>query len=82
MKLIFHIKNYSIDSYGRQDVDNVGSGTGYYITNGFAVPIKWVKQTRDGKTKYTYLDGTEVKVNDGNTWIQIEPVGQNLVVKE
>ena len=80
--ITYQVKNYSIDSYGRQDVDNVGSGTGYYITNGFAVPIKWVKQTRDGKTKYTYLDGTEVKVNDGNTWIQIEPVGQNLVVKE
>lgn len=78
--ITYQVKNYSIDSYGRQTLENIGSGTGYYITNGYAVPIKWSKKTREAQTKYTYLDGTEIQVNDGNTWIQIQPENQKLTI--
>ena len=37
------------------------------------IPIKWKKDSRSSQTKYTYEDGTELKVNDGNTFIQIVP---------
>lgn len=74
--IIQKISNYSIDSYGRQDLKNVGSGDGYYITNGYAVPITWTKNSRKEKTIYKFSDGTEVKVNDGNTYIQIQPINQ------
>ena len=76
--IIEKIKNYSFDSYGRQDLENIGTGEGYYITNGYAVPITWTKESRSSKTKYTYLDGTNVVVNDGNTWIQIMPIESNI----
>lgn len=72
--IIQKVKNYSMDSYGRQNLDNLGTGTGYYITNGYAVPIVWSKQSRSEQTKYKYQDGTEITVNDGNTFIQIEPI--------
>lgn len=78
--IVYQVKNYSVDSYGRQALNNVSSGTGYYITNGYAVPIKWSKKSRDAKTVYTYLDGTELILNDGNTWIQIEPSSQNMEI--
>ena len=68
------VKNTNLDSYGRQDLDTVSSGSGYYMTNGYALPISFEKQSRTGKTIYTYEDGTEVRVNDGNTFIQIIPV--------
>lgn len=71
--IIQKVENYSMDSYGRQDIKNLGSGEGYFITNGYAVPIFWAKESRSSQTKYTYLDGTEIVVNDGNTFIQIEP---------
>ena len=71
--IIEQVGNYSFDSEGRQDLENIGTGNGYYMTNGYAVPITWTKDSRSGKTKYAYLDGTELKVNDGNTWIQIQP---------
>ena len=76
--IIEKIRNYSFDSYGRQDLENIGTGEGYYITNGYAVPITWTKESRSSKTKYTYLDGTNVVVNDGNTWIQIIPINSNI----
>lgn len=75
--IIQKIYNFSMDSYGRQDMNNVGTGEGYFITNGYAVPITWSKNSRKEKTIYKYLDGTELKVNDGNTFIQIQPSSQN-----
>lgn len=72
--IIMKVENYSIDSYGRQNLNNIGSGTGYFITNGYARPITWEKASRSDKTVYKYLDGEEIIVNDGNTFIQIEPM--------
>lgn len=72
--IIQKVRNYSIDSYGRQTLNNIGNGTGYYITNGYAIPITWSKASRSAQTKYQYQDGTEITVNDGNTFIQIEPI--------
>lgn len=50
------------------NLNNIGSGAGYYITNGYSIPITWKKDSRDGQTKYLYGD-KEIKVNDGNTYI-------------
>ena len=80
----YHFKNiiaYQVDNYtindgenkGRQDIKNIGSGSGYYFSDGYMIPIKWKKDSRSSQTKYTYEDGTELKVNDGNTFIQIVP---------
>ena len=33
---------------------------------------------RASKTIYTLEDGSELKVNDGNTWIHIQPKGKKL----
>lgn len=74
------MNNYSIDSYGRQEIENVGSGTGYYITNGYAVPITWEKASRKDKTIFKYMDGETIKVNDGNTYIQLFPEGRSVTI--
>ena len=63
------------------DLETVGSGNGYFITNGYAVPIKWSKKSRTEKTIYTYLDGSEVKLSDGNTFIQLQSNNQNLTIE-
>ena len=55
----------------RRDIRNVGSGEGYYLSEGKAVPIKWSKKDRSLKTEYTLLSGEELKLNPGNTYIQI-----------
>ena len=66
--------NISNDSKGRQNLNNIGKGEGYYITNGYALPIIWEKSARNSQTIYKYKNGEEIVVNDGNTYIQIAPI--------
>ncbi|TYP54970.1 Protein of unknown function (DUF3048) [Thermosediminibacter litoriperuensis] len=62
-----------IDSEGRLAIKTTGSGTGYYISNGSYTRIKWQKPGRFEKTEYTVEGGGQLKLNPGNTWIQILP---------
>jgi len=80
--ITYQVKNSTIpgDTYGRQNLDNIGSGTGYYISNGYAVKINWEKECRKCQTKYTYLNGEEIVLNDGNTFIQIQPKDEKLTI--
>lgn len=80
--ITYQVANSTIkgDAKGRQDINNVGTGTGYYISNGYAVPISWSKPSRSSKTVYKLNDGTELVVNDGNTYMQIQPVGGALSI--
>lgn len=78
--ITYKVKNTRVDSYGRQKLENTGSGEGYYITNGYAVPITWEKSSRSSKTIYKYASGEEIKLNDGNTWVQIQPVDEDLEI--
>lgn len=77
--ITYKVNNKSIDSYGRQKLENVGSGEGYYITNGYAVPITWEKTSRSAQTVYKYKStGKEIELNDGNTWVHIQPTDRSL----
>lgn len=62
------------------DLNNVGNGNGYYITNGYAVPITWEKTDNSSKTIYKYKNGDEVNVNDGNTYIMMQLLNQETKI--
>lgn len=82
--IIYSLKNYDLtpgDKAGRQDIKNIGWGTGYYVTNGQAIDIKWTKDSRKGRTVYETLDGEEIKLNPGNTYIQIMPESMKINIK-
>lgn len=79
--IIEKVYNHSIDSYGRQDLTTTGTGEGYFVTDGYAVPINWTKSSRSAKTKYTYKNGEEIELNDGNTFIQIIPTSSNIIIE-
>ena len=80
--IVYKVKYSNIqgDDKGRQTIDNIGNGTGYYISNGYAVPITWKKDSRSSATIYKYNNGKEIQVNDGNTFIQIMPDNQTLAI--
>lgn len=59
------------DGTDRRNVDTVGNGRGYYITNGEWMEITWTKGSRRGNTAYKKLDGTPLYVNPGKTIINI-----------
>lgn len=66
----------------RQDLHNIGTFDGYYITNGKAIKIKCKKENRRNKTIYTNAATGEVlEVNDGNTWINICPKSAKVSIK-
>ena len=79
--IITPIETHTYDSYGRLELDNIGSGEGYFITLGYAIPITWSKDSRSSQTVYKNMDGEEIKVNDGNTFIQITPPSESVEIK-
>lgn len=83
--ITYKVHNYTLnDGYagGRQDLNNIGSGEGYYISEGYAIPITWEKTSRTAQTVYKVkATGKELIVNDGNTFIQIEPDNQTLTIE-
>ena len=81
--IVYQVSNSTIsgDDKGRQDINNIGEGEGYYITDGYAIPITWSKSSRASQTIYKTMDGKELEVNDGNTFIQIQPKGLTLTIE-
>lgn len=82
--IITFAENYTLqdkENKGRQGLKNTGDKKGYYITNGKAIEIVCSKPSRTEKTVYKDLLGNEIKVNDGNTFIQICPADAEVVIK-
>lgn len=82
--IITFCDNYTLtdsENKGRQGLYNIGTFDGYYITNGKAIKIKCIKEARDSKTKYEDLDGNEIKINDGNTFVNICPKNAEVEIE-
>lgn len=83
--IIYQIANYGLNdgmNKGRQDINNVDSGTGYYVSEGKAIKINWSKESRSAQTIYTDEKGERLILNDGNTFIQIVPTtGKAEIIK-
>ena len=79
--IIIKVNNKTIDNEGRQDLGTTGSGEGYFITNGGAVDIVWSKDSRSSKTVFSYSNGDPIRVNDGNTFIQVVPMNSDIVIE-
>ncbi|WP_027431942.1 DUF3048 domain-containing protein [Lachnospira multipara] len=68
--------NYCLDIY------TTGSGTGYYITNGSAIPINWSKADRYAQTVYTNAaTGEEIELSDGRTYVELHPTSEGLTIE-
>ncbi len=68
------------DKEGRQELYNIGEGSGWYITGGKAIKIKWSKTSRASPTSYTDEEGKPIILNPGQTWIQIVPKYAKIVI--
>ena len=76
--------NYTLEdkeNKGRQGLKNIGTFDGYYITNGQAIKIKCIKSDRKEQTIYKDLDGNEIEVNDGNTFVNICPTDAKITIE-
>lgn len=83
--IIIYQNGYSLirgDNKNRLNMSNIGSGKGYFISEGVAVPITWSKSSRKEQTKYKFEDGTDLIVNDGRTYIEILPTSGSITINE
>ena len=70
--IIIQFAHYtSIDDHDRQMIDLVGSGDGYYVSDGVLVPVTWKKSSDDAVTKYYTEDGNELQLNPGKTYVTV-----------
>jgi hypothetical protein len=66
---------------GTLEIDLVSSGKGKYISDGRVIDITWKKDARNTKTYFYALDGKELAINPGNTWIQVVPQYVDVNIK-
>ena len=81
--IITFCDNYTLtdsENKGRQGLKNIGTFDGYYITNGKAIKIQCIKEARDEKTIYQDMNGNEIEVNDGNTFVHICPTDADVTI--
>ena len=82
--IMIHVRDELLDDpedKGRRELYNIGTGKGYYATNGQAIEITWEKKTRNGQTIYKDLAGNEITINDGITWVQVVPVTGSITIQ-
>jgi hypothetical protein len=63
-----------LDENGYLIYNAIGSGDAYYITDGKAVSVKWIKSGESDRTIYLDLDtGEEIELNTGKTYVALVP---------
>ena len=77
--LILYTQQSKVDSYGRIAVDLTGSGQGYYMYGGKAIPIQWQRNDRDGGITLLNVDGSPLSINRGKTYVSIS--SQSIINK-
>ncbi len=82
--IITFCDNYTLsdkENKGRQGLKNIGTFDGYYITNGKAIKIQCIKNARNEKTVYQDMNGNEININDGNTFVNICPTDAEVEIE-
>ncbi|MCH1624671.1 DUF3048 domain-containing protein [Fredinandcohnia quinoae] len=73
--LIVEMNHHFIDDYGRREVELTSGGKGYLLQNGKANEVEW--QNVDGRI-VPFIDGREVGLIPGKTWINIIPTSPGI----
>ena len=82
--IVLYMDNYNLNdgtNTGRQELDNIGSGKGFYMTNGKYKEITWSKSSRLAKTVIKDESGTEIILNPGITYVQIIPASKGVTIE-
>lgn len=84
--VILYSCDYSVyDEHGYLLYNCIGAGDqGWYLTNGYAIPIHWAKPTMNEQTIYYDLTmGGQLQLNTGKTYITLVPsdVYGDLIMK-
>ncbi|MBQ3404152.1 MAG: DUF3048 domain-containing protein [Oscillospiraceae bacterium] len=70
--------NIPNDDKGRIDIKLTGTGDGYFICGGKAVPITWSRGDRGDQFTYKLADGSDLVLGVGKTYISIIPTNRDV----
>ena len=59
----------------------ITNGSGFYVSNGVGQKIFWKKDGKSGALKFTSVNGQELNVNSGQTWIGVVPEANKSLTK-
>ena len=75
----FAKESRSIDEHAHNLYAVVGSGTGFYFSNGQKTEITWSKADRQAGTIFKdKLSGKEINFVPGQIWVEILPIGNKI----
>ena len=63
------------------EVGTTGKGDGYFFTKGKYVPITWEKEKYNSEIKYYTLDGEELVVSRGQTFVSVITTTADIVIE-
>lgn len=69
-----NVRNRPGDREGRLDIQLIGTGSGYFISNGKVIPITWDKPDQKTPTMFKRLGGNQLLINPGKSWICVAPL--------
>ncbi len=62
-------------------VEVVGDGDCFFFINGQCIIGTWSRPTIDDVTTYTAYDGNVVRLEPGNTWIEVTPISKAIKIR-
>ncbi len=68
----------SVREKGRLTLNVTGSGKAFLFRDGLVIPGRWEKPTRTDRTVFIAEDGTEMKLNRGQTFVEVVPDGREF----
>ncbi len=73
--ILYGVDFMEYDDNGYMAYYALGSGDGYFMTEGYAVPIKWAKADMNDLTHFTNAEtGEDITLNTGKTYIALVPL--------
>ncbi|RJO59414.1 DUF3048 domain-containing protein [Candidatus Parcubacteria bacterium] len=73
--------NITVGEKGRLSMKVTGTGKAKIFQNGKTFEAVWTKTDTSDRTIFTLVDGTPVKFQPGNTWIEVLPEGRQVKVE-
>ena len=76
--LALYVNTYPIDNGPLQQLDLAGTGEGYYMNSGKAIPINWKRLTDDSQFEFTDKSGKALVMNPGQIYVCCVPFEGNI----
>lgn len=73
--------NITVGEKGRLTMKVTGTGKAKIFQNSKVFDATWTKTDANSRTVFTLADGTEVKFQPGNFWIEALPEGRKVVIE-